>query len=106
LHYEQVQIADRTHAMHGDDVRVLEIRDRDRFLAKAVHHPFAEEETGRHHFDRDAAIERELSRAKHRGHAAAPQLSVDVEFARERCTQSCDDWPPRRVAFARFWRRR
>ena len=91
----------RAHAMNGDDVRVLEVRDGDGFLPESLDHAFAEQEPGRHDLDRDAAIERELACAEDGRHAAASELAVEFEFVRERGAKPVDDGPPCRVAFVR-----
>ena len=44
LHDEEVQVADLSDAIDGNDVDVLQVRDGDRFLLEALHHPGAEQE--------------------------------------------------------------
>jgi hypothetical protein len=75
-----VQVPDGPNGVHGDDVRVLQICDRDGFLPESLDHSFAQQEAWRHDLDGDAPIEREVARAEHCGHPAAPQLPIDLEL--------------------------
>src|SRR5215218_977772 len=97
-----MQVADRAHAMNRDDVRVLEVRDGDGFLTKALDHSLAEQETWCHDLDRHAAVERELASPEDGCHATASELSVELELVREGCAEPFDDWSPRRIHFVRL----
>src|SRR6185295_17560223 len=98
-----MQIADRADAVNGDDVRVLEVCNRDGFLAESVHHAFAEQQAGRHDFDGDAPVQCELARAEYCRHAPVTQLALELELGRECRAQSFDDRSPGWIAFV-SWR--
>ena len=52
---------------------------------------------GCHDLDGDATIQRELACAEHGRHAAVSELALELEFARQRDSQSLDDWGPERI---------
>ena len=68
-HDEEVKTLRLPHRKAGDDVGVIEVRDGDRFALEALDHALAHEQAGRHDLDRDLAVERDVVRQEHGGHA-------------------------------------
>src|SRR6185437_15914613 len=81
--------------MDVDDVRMVELRRRARLGEEAVPHPLAIGEAREHHLDGDAAVELEVVREEHGGHAAAAELALDLVLAQRRAPELLEELHPR-----------
>ncbi len=78
LHHEVVEAAFALDAVDRDDVRVVELRRRLRFLLEALDDVLVHRDVGREHLDGDFALERQVMREEHRPHAAFSHHPVDA----------------------------
>ena len=65
-----------------------------RLLAELAHHLLVREEAWRHQLDGDLSPKRDVLREEHDGHAAASELSADLELADRRRPEPLDDALP------------
>jgi hypothetical protein len=74
LHHEEMQVANLAHAVDGNDVRVLQVRDGDCFLLEPLHRSLTEQKAGSHDLDRYAAVNATIQQTRAAGvrHGPAP----------------------------------
>ena len=101
-HHEEVETFRLTHREAGDDVRMIQMRDGDRFPLEALDHPLAHQQAGRHDLDGDLAIEGDVVRQKHGGHPAPSQLAADLELAARGAPEPGYDFSPGRIVFGQL----
>ena len=80
LHDEIVEAAFALDAVDGNDVRVIELGGRLRFLLKALDDVLVHRDVGRQHLDRDFPLERQIMSEKYRTHAPFADHALDSVF--------------------------
>ena len=76
-----MQVVDVSHSVYADNVCVLQIRLRHRFLPETLDHAFAHHEGRGHDLERDLSIEGALVGEEDRCHASLAKFAEDLEVA-------------------------
>ena len=81
LHDEEQQLGVVADRVDDDDVRVVELRRGARLALEAVFHAVVESQLRQHDFDGHLAVEPQVVREVHGGHATASELAADLVLA-------------------------
>ena len=86
LHHDGLAAVVHEHVVDGDDVRVAEAGDRDRLAPEALGDHRVGGEVGAQPLDRDLAVEVDVGRDPHLGHAALTDATLQLVAAGEHLT--------------------